>query len=298
MDKLSCMRAFVAVVETGGFSAAARRTGQSKALISKYVGQLESELGQRLLQRTTRSVRPTSAGQAYFERCRPLLIELDELDDCVESNDADPRGDLRVSAPVSFAEMHLMSVVSTFSKRYPSITVKLDLTDRYVNLVEEGIDVAIRIGNLPESSLVARKLAGTSMLLCAAPDYLARHGAPQRPEQLAQHVCVLDSNNPDGERWTIGSGDAAVKVPVRAGIQVNSARAARELLLAGHGIGYLPSFAVARDIAEGRLTRLLPEYPPQRHGIYGVYTHRKYLSAKVRLFVDAALDYCARATLE
>ncbi len=290
------MRAFVAVVEAGGFSEAARRTGVSKALVSKYVGWLEADLGQRLLHRTTRHVRPTSGGQAYFERCRPLLAEVDELEAGVRSADENPRGELRVSAPVSFAELHLMPVISDYWQRYPEVTVKLDLTDRYVNLVEEGVDVAIRVADLPDSSLVARKLGSTAMRLCAAPDYLALHSVPQRPEDLVAHRCVLDSNYTGGERWTLGTGDDAVTVQIHAGIQVNSARAVRELLLAGHGIGLLPSFAVAEDIARGRLTAVLPRYRCEEHGIYAVYAHRKHLSAKVRRFIDAAMAYCASAS--
>lgn len=292
MDKLNCMRAFVAVVEAGSFSGAARGMGVSKALVSKQVGQLEENLAVRLLHRTTRRVTTTSSGQAYFEQCRPLLAEFDELDAAVQSNNANPRGALRVTAPVSFAELHLMSAVSAFSRRFPEVTVNLDLTDRFVDLVEERVDVAIRIGSLSDSSLVARKLGGTSMLVCASPDYLADRDAPTHPEQLAEHACVVDSNYPGGTRWTLGTGKNAVATEVTTRILVNSARAARELVLAGHGIGYLPSFAVADDIARGRLKRLLADCPSGPLGIFAVYPHRKHLSAKIRLFIDTAIEHC------
>ncbi len=298
MDKLTCMRAYVAVVETGGFSSAARRLGVSKALVSKQVNQLEENLGVRLLQRTTRRVSATSNGQAYYEQCRPLLAELDELDAAVQSNNTQPSGELRVSAPLSFGELHLMPAVSEYVIRHPEVRLHLDLTDRYVDLVEERVDVAIRIGSLTESSLVARKLSSTSMLLCASPAYLAQHGEPQQPQDLADHACVLDNNYRGGTRWTIGSGENKVTTEISAVIILNSARATRELLLADHGIGFVPSFAVCDDIVRGRLQRLLPAYRCDPIGVYAVYPHRKHLSAKVRLFIDTVIAHCQDAECE
>jgi DNA-binding transcriptional LysR family regulator len=258
MDKLACMRAFVAVVEAGGFSQAARRIGVSKGLVSRQVGQLEENLGVRLLHRTTRRVSATSSGQSYFEQCRPLLAELNELDAAVQSGNASPSGELRVTAPLSFAELHLMSTVSAFSRRFPEVRLHLDLTDRFV---------------------------------CASPDYLGEYGQPGQPDQLAEHACVVDSNYPGGTRWTLGSGENSITTEITAGILVNSARAARELILRGHGIAYLPSFAVADDIAQGRLRHLLPEYPSEPIGIYAVYQHRKHLSSKIRSFIDTAIEH-------
>ncbi len=292
MDKLACMRAFVTVVEDGGFSAAARRIGVSKALISKQVGDLEESLGVRLLHRTTRRVTPTSSGQAYYEQSRLLLAEFDELEAAMRFASANPGGDLHVAAPVTFAEMHLMPVVSQYSARYPDVTLKLDLTDRFVDLVEERIDVAIRIGELGDSSLVARKLGEVAMQLCASDAYLEAHGEPAAPGQLAGHLCVLDSNYPGGNHWTLGAGDRTVTVEVKPNLIVNSARAGRALVLAGHGIGYLPSFAIVEAVNQGRLRRLLPDYAPEPIGIYAVYQHRKHLSAKTRLFIDEMIAYC------
>lgn len=260
MDKLSCMRAFVAVVEAGSFSEAARRTGVSKAMVSKQIGQLETDLGARLLHRTTRRVSATSTGQAYFEQCLPLLAELDELDAAMRVNTAEPKGELRVTAPISFAELHLMQAVSDFSSRYPEVRLNLILSDRFVDLVDERIDVAIRIGDLEDSSLVARKLGETSPLLCAAPGYLEEHGEPTHPRQLSEHLCVIDSNHPAGTLWTFRDANDSITIDVNAKVTVNSARAAAELTLLGQGIGYLPSFAVADDIEQGRLVRLLTRY--------------------------------------
>ena len=286
MNKLACIRAFVTVVEGGGFSEAARRMGVSKALISKQVGQLEVNLGLRLLHRTTRKVTPTSSGQAYFDQCGPLLAEFDELDSAMRLSSTNPAGELHVAAPVTFAEMHLMPVVSRYSSRYPDVIVKLDLTDRFVDLVEDRIDVAIRIGELSDSSLVARKLGEVSMQLCASTEYLAEHGEPVEPEQLADHTCVLDSNYPGGNHWQMESKNKPVSVEVKPRLIVNSARAGRELVKAGHGIAFLPSFAIADEINKGRVQRLLPEYASKPIGIYAVYQHRKHLSAKIRLFIE------------
>lgn len=291
MDKLACIRAFVTVVEGGGFSEAARRMGVSKALISKQIGQLEDHLDLRLLHRTTRKVTPTSSGQAYFDQCRPLLAEFDELDSVMRSSSINPTGELHVAAPVTFAEMHLMPVVSRYASRYPDVTVKLDLTDRFVDLVVERIDVAIRIGELNDSSLVARKLGEVSMQLCASSEYLAEHGEPVEPGQLAEHRCVLDSNYPGGNSWRLGGGDNPVSIEVKPHLIVNSARAGWELVRAGHGIAFLPSFAIADDINNGRVQRLLPEYASEPIGIYAVYQHRKHLSAKIRLFIEEMNQY-------
>ena len=292
MDKLACMRAFVTVVEAGGFSQAARRLDVSKALISKQINQLEENLAARLLHRTTRQVRPTSTGQAYFEQCRPLLEEFDQLDASMQFTNTTPMGELHVTAPVTFAEMHLMSAMSAFTRLYPDVTVSLDLTDRFVDLVEDRIDIAIRIGHLSDSTLVTRKLGTISMLLCASPGYLAANGEPRTPHQLIDHQCVLDSNYPGGRHWPLDNGDKLVTIDMQPHLKVNSARAARELVLAGHGIAYLPSFAVAEDISQGRLKKLLPDYVSEPIGIYAVYLHRKHLSAKVRLFIDLVIEHC------
>jgi len=196
-----------------------------------------------------------------------------------------------VAAPVTFAEMHLMPVVSQYARRYPDVTVKLDLTDRFVDLVEERVDVAVRVGELGDSSLVARKLGEVSMQLCASVEYIEAHGAPLEPGHLSDHACVLDSNYPGGNRWTLGRGDGRITTDVNPRLIVNSARAGRDLVLANHGIGYLPSFAIADDISQGRMQCLLPDLASEPIGIYAVYQHRKHLSAKIRLFIDEMIAY-------
>lgn len=290
MDKLSCLQAFVTVVESGGFSATARRLDVSKALISKQVAQLEDALGVRLLHRTTRRVSPTSSGQAYYEQCRPLLDELNELDASIQSSDKSLQGELRISAPTTFAEMHLLPIISLYSKQSPEVTVKLDLTDRFVNLVEERIDLAIRIGSLDESSLVSRRIGETRMQLCVSPEYGKTHGLPKSLQELSQHPCIGDSNYPDGNQWCLVSKHETHVVSVNERITVNNARAARDLVVAGNGIAFLPSFAVEGHFRRGELVHVLERYTSAPIGIYAVYLHRKHLSPKVRTLMDLLID--------
>lgn len=290
MDKLACLQTFVTVVESGGFSETARRLDVSKALISKQVAQLEDALGVRLLHRTTRRVSPTSSGQAYYEQCRPLLDEMNELDASIQSSDRALQGELRISAPTTFAEMHLLPIVSLYSKQHPDVTVKLDLTDRFVNLVEERIDLAIRIGSLDESSLVSRRLGRIQMKLCVSPGYGEAHGLPDSVEALLQHPCIVDSNNPDGNQWNLVSENDAITVAVKERFTVNNARAARDLVLGGNGIGLLPSFAVDENLKRGELVHVLDSYSYTPIGIFAVYLHRKHLSPKVRAVMDLLIE--------
>lgn len=293
MDRLECMRAFVAVVEANGFSSAARKSTLSKALLSKYVAQLEDELETRLLQRTTRHVSPTEVGRAYYERCLPILDELDELESVVKDNHAAPSGELRISAPKSFAELHLMKVVSEFSRQYPGIRINMMLTDKVVDIVEEGIDLALRIGNLPDSSLVARRLGTIHTVACASPEYLQQHGKPNHPDDLRQHQCIIDTNLKEGARWYFNCGDNKLSVTVQGSHYVNSAVAVRELVVNNNGIAISPLFVVGDDIKAGRLDIILEEFEMQSFGLYAIYSHRRHLSAKVRLFIDDLVKYFA-----
>lgn len=290
MDKLSCMRAFVAVVEAESFTQAAIRLQLSKALISKYVGALESSLGVRLLNRTTRRMSVTDSGKAYFERCISVLQEIDEIEAALRSEHNEPEGTLRINAPMSFSELTLMPIITEFTHLYPDVIIKLELADRFIDLVEEGVDLAIRIGALPDSSLVVRKLTDMQMMLCASPNYVASTDIPITLESLPQHQCIFDSNYKHKDRWVFGQGEKSISIPIHSRININSARAVSELLLNGQGISLLPSFVVQKEIEDGRLVRLLEEYEPQSTGVYALYPHRKHLSAKVRLFIDALVD--------
>lgn len=291
MDKLSCLRTFVTVVESGGFSESARRLNVSKALISKQISQLEESLGVRLLHRTTRRVSPSSSGQAYYEQCKPLLDDLNELDHSIQTSSKALQGELRLSAPVTFAEMHLLPILAEFSRQYPQVNLQMDLTDRFVNLVEERIDLAIRIGELQESSLVSRRIGSTGMMLCASKEYLSEYSEPSSLDELMGHSCIIDNNYPEGNNWSLTLKGKPVNIRVDAQIQVNNARAARELVRAGRGIGLLPSFVLEDDIAQGNLVHILKNYVSEPVGIYAVYLHRKHLSAKVRRLLDALIAH-------
>lgn len=290
MDKLNCMRAFVSVVESGGFSQSARRLGVSKALISKQINQLEQSLGVRLLHRTTRLVSPTSSGQAYFEQCRPILNELDELDAFLQTSSESLKGEIRIAAPITYAEIHLIPILSLYASQNPEVRVKLDLTDRFVNLVEERIDLAIRIGDLEESSLVSRRIGEIRMMLCAAPDYLQQYGTPETVAALAQHRCVLDSNYPQGNQWRLVSGDGEHIIKVQQQIEVNNARAACDFVIDARGIGYLPSFIIEEKIQQGKLIQILKNCSSPPISINAVYLHRKHLSPRVRRLMDLIID--------
>lgn len=233
MDKLGAMRAFVKVAETGSFSAAASLLGRSKAVISKQLAMLEAALGVQLLVRTTRRVRLSDAGRAYLERCAPLLADLEELESSVQQSQSSPRGLLRVAGPQTFSELHLATPLRAFLTRYPELEVELVLTDRLVDLVEQGFDVALRIGELEDSRLLARRLADSSIVICASPAYLARRGVPRTPEALAGHDLVLDSNLRQPQTWRFRRGSRTVGVRVAGRLQVNSAVMVRHFLLEG-----------------------------------------------------------------
>jgi len=280
------MRTFVAVAQAGSFTRGAQRLGISRALTSKYVGQLEERLGLRLLNRTTRSVDLTEVGRAYLERSLVLLEDFDELEAAVQNQQSAPHGQIRMTAPMTFGESILPAALSEFTERYPGISVSLSLSDRYVNLVDEGFDVAIRIGTLESSSLIARKLVSTRLVVCAAPDYVARNGTPATPLELRSHQCVVDTNFQGGDRWPFNIGERLETVAVDGKITVNNARAAREFVLAGKGIGLNLSFLVAEDIRSGRLRRLLTDFETPELGIYTLYPHSRHLATKIRALID------------
>jgi len=286
MDLLNAMTAFRHVAETASFSAASRLTGRSKTAVSKLVGELERHLGARLLQRTTRRVTLTDAGGAYLARCIQVLNDLDELHGEMRDAQAALRGTLRISAPQTFGEMHLMPVLAAFSRREPAVALELSLTDRFVNLIEERFDLAVRIGELTDSSLVARRLGDMQALLCASPDYLAANGRPGTPTALSSAPCIIDSNMRQPRQWTFTLAGARVTVPVSGNFTVNSPGAARLLALAGHGFAMLPDFVVQADLAAGTLVQLFSEALPPRRGIYAVYPHRRYLSRRLSVLVE------------
>lgn len=287
MDKLACMKAFVNVAEAEGFSSAARRSHQTKALLSKYVAQLEESLGVRLFQRTTRQVTLTETGRAYYARCKPLIEELDELEAVTQDIHTSPSGELKISAPTSFSELHLMGVVSAFTAEYPDVSINLMLSDHTVDIIEEGFDLALRIGILDDSSLIARKLCSITRVTYASPEYLEKNGMPEHPEDLLRYACILDTNLKDETQWIFEKDGIQDTVKVAGRLRINSAIAVKELALAHSGIALSPTFVCGEAIRDGQLKVVLPDYKIEALGLYAVYSHRRHLSTKVQLFMNA-----------
>jgi DNA-binding transcriptional LysR family regulator len=287
MDRLTSLRTYCAVVEAESFTGAADRLEMARSMVTKHVGALEEHLGVRLLNRTTRRISRTEAGHAYYERCRELLAELDALDASVHELVERPRGLLKVSAPVSFGIRHLGAAVAGFMARHPEVRVDLQMNDRVVDLIEEGFDLAIRVGRLDDSSLVARPLATTRLLLCASPAYLQRHGEPRGPADLAAHRCLSYSYASTRDEWRMnGPGGRSETVRVGWSLRANNGDVLREAALQHQGIIRQPHFLVGEELRAGRLVEVLPAWDCGRLTVNAVYPHRRHLSAKVRAFVE------------
>jgi DNA-binding transcriptional LysR family regulator len=291
MDRLAAIEAFVRVAECGSFSKAAERLHSSKSVVSRQVGALEAELGARLLHRTTRALTLTEAGRSYFAQAARILADLAEANASVGQLQAAPRGRLRVSAPMSFGFLHLAPAVPDFLDRYPDVEIDLAMNDRYVDLVDEGFDMAVRIGKLEDSSLVARKLAPARRTICAAPAYLQARGVPASPDDLKAHECLCYSNVGLSQEWRFVRPDGRPwPVEVRGRLHANNGDALRAAALRGFGLAVLPSFLVGRDFQSGALVSVLDAFMAQDSGVYAVYPHARHLSPKVRAFVDFLAD--------
>ena len=287
MDSVADIAVFVRVVERGSFTLAADDLALSRAVVSKYISRLEERLGVRLLHRTTRRLSLTEAGAALFEASRAALEKMDEAQAQIARFQSEPRGRLKVSAPMSFGILHLAPALAGFAREHPAVGLDLKLDDRFVNLVEEGIDVAVRIGVLTDSSLVARKIATTRSVVCASPAYLAEHGAPETPEDLATHNCLLYSYLSTANVWRFTAPDGReVPVAVTGNLRVNNGMVNTEAALAGMGIVMTPTFYVGDLIRTGKLRRVLEGYTLPELGIHAVYPQRAHVPPKVRVFVD------------
>jgi DNA-binding transcriptional LysR family regulator len=291
MDRLAAIEAFVRVAEAQSFSAAARRLRASKSAVSRNVGALEADLGVRLFHRTTRSLTLTEAGRGYFERAQRILADLDEAKEAVSQLQAAPRGRLRVSAPMSFGFLHLAPALPDFLARYPEVAIDLVMNDRFVDLIDEGFDVAVRIGAMEDSSLIARKLAPMRRVVCASPGYFAAQGAPRTPDDLKGHACLLNSNIASSREWRFTAPDgAAWPVEVQGRLSANNGDALRVAALKGLGIANLPTFIVGGDLQAGTLVTALDAFITQNFSMHAVYPHSRHLSPKVRAFVDFLAD--------
>lgn len=281
---------FLAVMEERSFIGAARRLGASSGQATKLVSRLEAELGVRLLNRTTRSVAPTEAGQAYYDRLRPLIEEFDHLDLAIRNISQAPRGRLRLTAPLTFGTLELTPALNDFAAGFPDIELDVSFSDRAVNIVDEGFDMAVRVGRPDDSSLIARKLCDVRILVLAAPAYLDRRGVPAVPDDLAGHDCIIDTNFRDPNRWSFADGETERMVPVQGRIRYSNAQACLRAAEAGLGLACVPAFVAGEAIRSGRVLRVLTEFETTPYGIHALYPHSRHLAAKVRVLIDFLAD--------
>ena len=282
---------FTKVVETKSFTGAAEALGLPKSTVSRKLAQLEERLGVRLVQRTTRKLALTEIGEAYYERCSRIVSDVASAEQLVTDMQATPRGRLRVTATVDFSSRYLGTIVAEFLAGHPEVNVEIDATDRVVDIIEEGFDVAIRFGQLPESSLVARRLCTAAVVLCAAPSYLAAHGTPAQIEDLDTHDHVLFTPASRNMTWTLANGDATYEFGRPARFASNNYGAVRDVAMAGAGVAVMSDFMVEDDIRTGTLVRVLPEWSSRPTDIHAVYPARQNLPPRLTLF----LDHLARA---
>jgi len=291
MDRIDAMRAFVAVVTEGSFSKAAIAMQLSPQLVSKYVAKLEEQLNTRLLNRTTRKVSVTEAGSQYFAHAQQVLLSIDEMASQLGGLQQHPKGVLRISAPVSFALKHMAKLITDFQERYPLVTVDLQLSDRKVDIVEEGFDIALRIGQLESSSLIAKQIAPIRVVLCASPEYLKIHGIPKQLADLEAHRYLHYSYMNVETKGQIYKYLKAKQLKERSIFHSNNGDVLVEAAIAGAGLILQPTFIAGDALSAGKLVIVLPEYEPRPLGLYAVYAHRKLLPHKVRCFIDFMTDY-------
>ncbi|MBU2869408.1 LysR family transcriptional regulator [Colwellia sp. E2M01] len=290
---------FTQVVECGSFSGAAITTGHSNSFISKTINKLEARVGVRLLNRTTRSISLTPEGQVYYEQCQQLVLDAQDAMALLTQSNIEPKGVLKVSCPTSFSESHLQDVVSDFMHQYPAVNLVLDLNDRHVDLIQDGFDLVIRATTkLAESSLVCRKIYSCKGYTVASHDYLQRYGTPSSPEQLVNHQCICYSNLKQPTKWGYENNQGKTsQVEVTSKLLCNSASMELAMVLAGHGICRLPEFVMEKVLKNKQLTVLFNDYIAPTIDVYAIYPSRKYLSPKVRCFIDLLVAKMPKASL-
>ncbi len=286
LDDLKRMVIFSYVVESGSFSAAALRLGIAKSAVSKHVSLLEKHSGTHLLNRSTRSLSLTDIGETYYQSCSQLIKILQETQNITESLQEKPRGSLRISCPASFGIEHITPLLKPFLQQYPELNIELRLEDSIVDMVEQGIDVAIRVGWLADSNLHARKLKDSPMLLCASPEYIEKNGTPKTPEELTHHEWIIFNLLPTPFHYTFTKNKVSKKVQVKGRLKTNNGHAVRKLICEGAGISALTNFVVGKDLQNGKLIQLLPDYDIENVGVYAVYHHKQRQQAKIRTFID------------
>ena len=286
MDKLTGMLVFVRVSRTGSFVGGARDLGLSRAMATKHIMRLENSLGIRLFNRTTRSLSLTEIGATYLERCQQVLVDIEEMDAAVTHLQTKPRGTLKISAPPFIGVSHIAPALSEFLEKYPDLNVEMILQGSPGDLIDEGIDIAILLGSLEDSSLIARKLVSSPLVVCGTSGYFNKHGTPVTPDDLSEHSCLVNWAIPPRDQWQFKTAKGNQTIKVSGRMQANVADPIRIAAVKGLGIIMLPNYIVGNDIKAGRLQVILHEYAISPLDIHAVYPHRKYLSAKVRSFLD------------
>jgi DNA-binding transcriptional LysR family regulator len=296
MTEIGAIPVFVAVAENGSFAAAARKLGITKSAVSKRIGGLESHLGAQLFHRSTRSISLTEAGEIYLAHAIQALGSAQEAEDAVAALQGDPVGHLKVSAPMSFGQLHVAPAIPEFLRLHSGITLELSMDDRFVDLVDSGMDLALRAGSLPDSALIARKLAPIHSVIVAAPAYLDRAGAPLHPQDLMDHDCLHYAYSRDPLEWKFIGDDGEIAVRTKGRFRVNNSEALCTTLVAGLGIGRLPTFIAGAHLAAGRLQRVLPNFLMPEQALYAVFPERQHVPAKVRAFVEYFANYVGKKT--
>jgi len=288
MDRLGAMRLFVAIADAGSLSAAGRRLGMPLTTVSRKLAALEEALGARLVTRTTRALALTEPGRNYLEACRRILEELEAAEARLSGEQSAPQGELAITAPVVFGRLHVLPVVDAYLRQFPRVSARLLLLDRPVDLLEEGLDIAIRIGALADSSLIATRVGAVRNVVCASPGYLKAHGAPKAPEQLAAHDCITFSGLPIGHRWTAWHGKGKKRIAIRPRLVVNTAEAAVDAAIAGLGITRVLSYQAARAIADGQLKVILETWDTAEIPVSILHREDRLAQPKVQAFVAFA----------
>lgn len=294
MDKLASMQAFTRVVSSGSYAEAARRLGLTRSAVSKAVSELETDLGARLLDRTTRRVAPTEAGLAYYERCVAILAQVEETEAQISRLHDEPKGVLRVNGPMSFGMLYLSAAVAGFMQKYADLKVELTLSDRFIDPLEEGVDVTVRIGELEDSSLIARRISSAAMVLVASPSYLAAHGQPHTPRDLSQHRALIYGHSTSTQRWKLTDNGTVITQPVNGCLASNNGDVLRDAAVAGIGIARLPIFLVCDQIRAGALRVVLSEHAPAALDVHALYAPNRYLAAKTRVFIGYLVERFGR----
>jgi DNA-binding transcriptional LysR family regulator len=290
MDKFLEMKVFASVVDEGSFIGASERLEMSKAAVSRYVSELEGRLSVRMLNRTTRRLSMTPEGEVFYNRCKALLELLEDAESELTAKALEAKGTVKINVPVTFGNMHLAPLWGAFMERHPKVQLEVVLSDRVVDLVDEGFDLALRIARLPSSTLISRKLASTRMVLCATPGYLKAHGNPQSPADLAAHKIVAYTYLATKDEWEFAGPDGPVNVKTRPAMYSNSGDTCRAVALSHQGVILQPTFLIGDDLKAGTLVELMPQYRSLELGIYAIYPSRKHMLPKARLLIDYLAD--------